>query len=529
MRAGTGADRREASILAKAERHGPRRAVIDSSREWSYDQLLDKASGLAGRLQARRRRGSNPMVLVLTEPGGAYVVATFAAWGSSLCSVPLCAAHTVREMVYYATDCGASVILHDAANAARAAELCELVPALTPIDVETAAAGGEQPPEDACFTVSPPADAAALLIYTSGTTGNPKGALHTHASVENQVHTLVAAWECAETDHSVNCLPLHHVHGLVNLLLCSLAAGATCEFFSLKGGRDAYAELHRKFADPSGPNVFQAVPTIYTKILAYHATLPEQARADWRRAVSARFRLMVSGSMALPAATHTAWEQASGVALLERYGMTEVGMALSEEIHGSRTVGFVGVPLPGVVVRLRPLPDGADDRREAGETERFSAVGELLIKSPSLFKEYWNRAEATAEAFTPDGFFVTGDCVGCTSDGQYAILGRISVDIMKSAGYKLSALEIESVLLESPLIAEAAVLGVPDDTFGEVVSALIVPSAAAKGELAESAVLDHCATRLAKYKTPRRFLFLDALPRNAMGKVNKKQLVKLFA
>ncbi|KAJ9463831.1 hypothetical protein DIPPA_25146 [Diplonema papillatum] len=120
-RAGTGADRREASILAKAERHGPRRAVIDSSREWSYDQLLDKASGLAGRLQARRRRGSNPMVLVLTEPGGAYVVSTFAAWGSSLCSVPLCAAHTVREMVYYATDCGASVLLHDTANAARAA------------------------------------------------------------------------------------------------------------------------------------------------------------------------------------------------------------------------------------------------------------------------------------------------------------------------------------------------------------------------------------------------------------------------
>ncbi|KAJ9446438.1 Malonate--CoA ligase [Diplonema papillatum] len=523
--------RRWASALRNANNHGDRCAVIDTNgKGWTFAELLLGASQLSATL-ANTHVGDNPMVLVLTEPGSAYVAATFAVWGYGMCSVPLCTAHTVAEMVYYANDSGSTVLLHDRENVARAAELCKLVPQLLPINASAIVDSSlDELGTTVCspsFTLDPQDTAPATLIYTSGTTGDPKGAVHTHSSIQSQVNILVEAWEWTSKDHTLNCLPLHHLHGLVNVLLCSLSSGAVCEFIDLKTA--GYNALYDKLADPEGANVFHAVPTIYAKLLACHQMKLVGEQLRWRRAVEAKFRLMVSGSMALPATLHTAWEEAAGLVLLERYGMTEIGMALSQKIRGERLMGSVGKALPSVQTRIVPLTaEGSlqPDSSPCNESLPFEEVGELLVKSPSMFKAYWNRPEATAAAFNEDGYFVTGDCVGRTSNGVFSILGRLSVDIIKSGGYKLSALEIESILLESPSIAEAAVLGVPDAVHGEVVSAALVQSPQAS--LSPADVRAHCGKKLAPYKIPRRFAFLDAIPRNAMGKINKKQLVRIF-
>ncbi|KAF7843367.1 malonate--CoA ligase isoform X2 [Senna tora] len=233
------------------------------------------------------------------------------------------------------------------------------------------------------------------------------------------------------------------------------------------------------------------------------------------------------GSSALPQPVMQEWEAITGHRLLERYGMTEFVMALSNPLKGERKASTVGKPFPGVQVKIL-----ADEEHGTDKTQ----VGELCIKSPSLFKEYWKLPEVTKESFTDDGFFKTGDAVTTDEDGYYIILGRTNADIMKVGGYKLSALEIESVILQNPAVSECCVLGVPDKAYGEVVTAIIVPEAETKRkrdlELKPALTLEELSSwakdRLAPYKIPTKLFLWDSLPRNAMGKVNKKQLKKLL-
>jgi malonyl-CoA/methylmalonyl-CoA synthetase len=257
-----------------------------------------------------------------------------------------------------------------------------------------------------------------------------------------------------------------------------------------------------------------AVPTIYTKLIgAWDAASPE--RRELLRAGCARMRLMVSGSAALPVSTLVRWKEISGHTLLERYGMTEIGMALSNPLHGERVPGTVGRPLPGVDVRLTD---------EDGKPVSPGTAGEVQVRGPNVFSEYWGRPEATRAAFR-DAWFRTGD-TAVIEDGVYRILGRTSIDVLKTGGHKVSALEIEEVLRQHPAIAECAVVGVPDSEWGERVAVAVV--------LNESQDLDLPSLRtwamksLAVHKVPSRLLVLNALPRNAMGKVMKPSITKLF-
>ncbi|XP_058728952.1 probable CoA ligase CCL8 [Vicia villosa] len=263
------------------------------------------------------------------------------------------------------------------------------------------------------------------------------------------------------------------------------------------------------------------VPTMYIRLIqGYHAMDPELQAAS---ASGARnLRLMMSGSSSLPQPVLQEWESITGHRLLERYGMTEFIIALLNPLKGERKAGTVGKPLPGVQVKIL-----ADEEHESGESEG----GELCVKSPSLFKEYYNLPEKMKESFTDDGFFKTGDVVTTDKDGYFIILGRKNADIIKNGGYKLSALEIESVIVEHPAVSECCVLGIPDKVYGEIVCAIIVPAAKSEEEskLALSLVelSTWAKTKLAPYKIPTRLIVWESLPRNAMGKVNKKDLKKL--
>jgi malonyl-CoA/methylmalonyl-CoA synthetase len=349
----------------------------------------------------------------------------------------------------------------------------------------------------------------AMILYTSGTTSKPKGVVTTHANIQAQIESLVTAWEWSAEDRIPMFLPLHHIHGIINIIGCALWSGASVEVFPRF---DLAAILDRVRGDAY--TLFMAVPTIYVKLIQ---ALEAASEAD-REAIVAgfkRMRLMVSGSAALPASVHEQWTALTGQKLLERYGMTEIGMAISNLYHGERRPGAVGAPLPGVEVRLKaengPIITAEDE------------PGEIQVRGPTVFQAYWNRPEATAETFE-DGWFRTGD-MAVLELGYYRIMGRLSVDIIKSGGYKLSALEIEAALLDHPLIAECAVIGLPDDTWGEAVTAAVVLNS---GTLELASLRDWCKGRLSVYKIPQRLKVVSELPRNAMGKVTKPAVKALF-
>jgi malonyl-CoA/methylmalonyl-CoA synthetase len=347
---------------------------------------------------------------------------------------------------------------------------------------------------------------SAMILYTSGTTSVPKGVVITHANLEAQVTTLVKAWRWSDKDHILCVLPLHHVHGIVNVVSCALWAGACCEFVEFSPQRVFEIFLQGKVS------VFMAVPTIYYKLIAHYETLDNTYQQQLTECMK-NFRLMVSGSAALPVTVMQKWEEISGHRLLERYGMTEIGMALSNPYHGDRRAGYVGLPLPGVEVRLvdEQYQDVADE------------PGEIMVKGANVFREYWNKPQATSEAFI-DGWFKTGDMAVIEND-YYRIMGRNSTDIIKSGGYKISALEIEEVLRTYPDILDCAVVGLDDKEWGEIVSVAFV----SRQQIVIDDLRQWLREKLPAYKIPRKYKALNDLPRNVMGKVIKAEVKALFA
>ncbi|MGA0806548.1 MAG: acyl-CoA synthetase, partial [Pseudohongiellaceae bacterium] len=346
----------------------------------------------------------------------------------------------------------------------------------------------------------------AMMLFTSGTTNKPKGVVSTHQNIAAQITTLLQAWQWQRSDRIPLFLPLHHIHGIINVLCCALWQGAELTLFA-KFDMDS---LLRQVAQ-GRYTLFMAVPTIYVKIIQQLEALPASQCA----AICAGFtamRLNVSGSAACPVKLFQQWQQLTGQTLLERYGMTEIGMALSNPYHGERRAGSVGVPLPGVEVAL------FDDSDQPVVEE--NQPGEIRVKGANVFSEYWSNSTATRESFR-DGWFCTGD-VAVLENGYYRILGRSSIDIIKSGGYKLSALEIEGTLLTHEKIAECAVVGVEDDTWGEAVTAWVVLKTGQTLALPE--LKSWCESRMSPYKIPKQLRVLEAFPRNAMGKVMKSEL-----
>lgn len=512
----------ELPIISRARQHANSVAFRTAKSSATYQQLLDRSAAFATALLGKAADLNEARVALLVAPGPEYVAAQWAIWRAGGIKVPICLSATEPEWEYSLTDSGASAVVADAAMAAKISPLCRRL-GVHVMNLENHS-GTEHPevkkPDGNTLRFSSPCgsnslpevspERRAMILYTSGTTSKPKGVVTTHANIQAQIESLVTAWEWSAADRIPLFLPLHHIHGIINVTCCALWSGAVVEPFVKF---DAATILDRVRADAF--TVFMAVPTIYVKLIQ----ALEAASAAERAVIVAgfaRMRLMVSGSAALPASVHEQWTALTSQKLLERYGMTEIGMALSNLFYGERRPGAVGVPLPSVDVRLKS---------ECGAiVTAEDEPGEIQVRGPGVFAAYWNRDAATAESFD-DGWFRTGD-MAVIERGYYRIMGRLSVDIIKSGGYKLSALEIEAALLEHPDLRECAVIGLPDETWGEAVTAVVVLRTGASLEL--PALRDWCKGRLSVYKIPHRLRCVDELPRNAMGKVTKPALRALF-
>jgi malonyl-CoA/methylmalonyl-CoA synthetase len=482
---------------------GPRRAIVSSDGVFTYDDLDDASIRVAGSLLADNEDLNQTRVAFLVHPSFAYAAVQRGIWRAGGVAVPLAVSHPPGELEYVIRDSGAGLVVADEASAPTLAPLTRAVRArFVTIDEALRAGRADRLPHLG-------SNRRAMIIYTSGTTGRPKGVVSTHQIIGAQIASLVDAWRWTPADHLLLVLPLHHVHGIINGLGSALAVRATCEIPSSFDAEHVWERL------ASGEvTVFTAVPTIYHRLIAsWDSAAPDirQRRSEGVRGL----RLMMSGSAALPVRTLERWREISGHTLLERYGMTEIGMALSNPLTGERRPGCVGTPLPGVEVRLVD---------EAGSEVDAGTPGELEVRGASVFLEYWRRPEETSAAFR-DGWFRTGD-VAVVERGSYRLLGRTSVDIIKTGGYKVSALEIEEVLRMHPDIAECAVVGVSDDDWGECVSAAVELRAGATLSLGD--LQQWAKPQLAPYKIPRALQHVAALPRNAMGKVVKPEVAGLF-
>jgi malonyl-CoA/methylmalonyl-CoA synthetase len=477
-------------------------AIVAADGTYSYDDLDDASRRVAGCLLGDNDDLRQTRVAFLVTPSFAYAAVQRGVWRAGGVAVPLAVSHPPAELEYVIRDSGASVVVAGPGFEEVLAPLAKAARArfVRATDALKAAPAPELP--------ALPSSRRALIIYTSGTTGKPKGAVTTHENVGSQVAALVQAWGWRPSDRLLLVLPLHHVHGVINGLGCALAVRATCEIMP---AFDADAVWERLSSGEI--TVFTAVPTIYSKLIAAWDAAPalQQSRSAGVRGL----RLMMSGSAALPVHVLERWRVISGHTLLERYGMTEIGMALSNPLEGERRPGCVGQPLPGVDVHLVD-----EDGIEVAE----GTPGELEVRGPAVFHEYWQRPDETAAAFR-NGWFRTGD-MAVLEDGSYRLLGRTSVDIIKTGGFKVSALEIEEVLRTHPAVAECAVVGVSDPEWGERVSAAVELKPGASLALEE---LQRWAKAiLAPYKVPRALAPVEALPRNAMGKVVKPQVARLF-
>ncbi|KAJ6015206.1 hypothetical protein N7540_009797 [Penicillium herquei] len=499
-------------------------AIIDATKKesFTFTQLLEDTAVLrkrilellglttTGDLEERR-------IAFLVPNGYDYVVTQWATWAAGGVAVPLCTSHPVKELLYTIGDSDPSLILIHPAFEKIAPALREACTTDIPFMGLEPFSRNESPSLPS-FVPSFPLDRRALMIYTSGTTGNPKGGVSTHEIIEFQASCLVKAWKYSPSDHLIHVLPLHHIHGIVNGLTASLLSGTTVEMHPKFDPK----VIWERWQDIGSSTMFMAVPTIYSRLNDYFDTsIRGTDHEEAARAGAKALRLLISGSAALPTPVKTKFAEITGQILLERFGMTEIGMAISCGLELDKRVdGSVGWPLPGVQVRLT--------EKETGRiVEEVDQDGMIEIKGGNVFREYWRKPEATASEFTADGWFKTGDVAKRDATGAYFIQGRASVDLIKSGGYKISALEVERKMLALESIQEVAVVGLKNEEWGQQVAAIVKFRDGAT-PLDLPALRAILKVEMAPYKVPTVLKVVDGIERNAMGKVNKKTLIQKY-
>jgi malonyl-CoA/methylmalonyl-CoA synthetase len=414
--------------------------------------------------------------------------------------LPLNTAYTLNELEYFITDAEPSLVVCDPSKL----DGIKAIAAKVGAKVETLGANGKGSLTEAAATAKPDfatvaraSDDLAAILYTSGTTGRSKGAMLTHDNLASNSYSLVDYWRFTDKDVLIHALPIYHTHGLFVASNVTLFARASMIFLP-KFDPDLIIKLMAR------ATVLMGVPTFYTRLLQNPALTKEAAK---------HMRLFISGSAPLLADTHREWSARTGYAVLERYGMTETNMNTSNPYDGDRVPGAVGYPLPGVTVRVTDAETGKDLPRES--------IGMIEVKGSNVFKGYWRMPEKTKAEFRDDGFFITGDIGKIDDKGYVHILGR-GKDLVISGGFNVYPKEIESEIDAMPGVVETAVIGVPHADFGEGVTAVVVCNKGA--DISEAKVLGALDGRLAKFKMPKRVIFVDELPRNAMGKVQKNIL-----
>jgi malonyl-CoA/methylmalonyl-CoA synthetase len=479
--------------------------VMPDGTRWTYADLFARSARLAHRLRAL---GVTPgdRIAVQTDKGCDVLALYLASLRVGAVYLPLNDAYTAAELGYFLGDAeprllvmapkseAAGMVLAETAGArlatlgtdGRSGSLLAGIDALDPEYEDVDRAG----------------DDLAAILYTSGTTGRSKGAMLTHDNLRSNAETLIGAWHYGASDQLLHALPFYHTHGLFVASNVTLLSGASMRLLPKFDPEAVFAAL-------PAATVMMGVPTYYTRLLA-----------DPRltRAATAHVRLFVSGSAPLLAETHDAWRERTGHMILERYGMTETNMNTSNPYEGERRPGTVGRPLPGVDVRI--VEEASGQPLPAGE------IGMIEVRGPNVFKGYWRMPEKTASEFRDDGFFITGDLGRCSEDGYVEIVGR-GKDLIISGGLNVYPKEIETELDALDGVVESAVIGLPHADFGEAVVAVVVPRPGA--QLEQGAVVATLAERLARFKLPKAVFFVEELPRNTMGKVQKSVLRAQYA
>ena len=485
-------------VFTQAKLFENRIAIESENKEYSYKNILDKSDLIASFLLGKKSDLLEQRIGILVNPNIDYVTILWGIWKSGGVAVPLSLSATENELKHYITDSGINIII-----SSKNCEQKQNIPNINDlkiINVENLETHIKTPLPRLSL------ERRAMIIYTSGTTNKPKGVVSTHKNIEAQITALTEAWHWSKEDHIPLFLPLHHIHGIINSLCCPLFVGAkTTMLGSFNVDRICEEISSKDFT------VFTAVPTIYFSLIDKLETSNDKNIINGFR----KMRLMMSGSAALASEIHKKWKNLTGQELLERYGMTEVGMALSNKIDGERRPGSVGIPLPGVEIKLE------DDEGKIITDE--GEAGQVMIRGPQVFLEYINLSEKTKDSFK-EGWFLTGD-VAMLEKGYFKLLGRDSIDVIKSGGYKISALEIEDILLGHPNIKECAVIGKEDKKWGQIVVSAIVIR---EKELSIEEVQKWCSKSLSGYKIPRIIKIIEELPKNSMGKITKTKLKKLF-
>jgi malonyl-CoA/methylmalonyl-CoA synthetase len=467
--------------------------ILQVGRAISYSALARLVAEMGGRLLAHGVRPGDRVTAQVEKSPEALILYFACLWVGAI-YMPLNTGYTQAEIEYFLGDAEPVLVIVDPAVMAN-------MPAGFKVLTLDAAGKGSLMTEatSAPRHASKPDDVAAMC-YTSGTTGRPKGAMISRRGLASNAQTLVEAWRVTSGDVLIHALPIYHVHGLFVATNTLLAAQGAMHFLP-KFDVDAVLGLMQD------STMLMGVPTFYTRLLGHPGLTREVTR---------RMRLFVSGSAPLLAETHMAFERVTGHAILERYGMTETQMNTSNPFEGPRVPGTVGPALPGVEVRVVDPESG--DALPLGET------GMIEVRGPNLFSGYWRNPEKTAQDMRPDGFFITGDLGHFDAQGYLVIVGR-GKDLIISGGLNIYPKEIESEINALPGVVESAVIGVAHPDFGEAVVAVIV----ADGPMQSEQVLAGLSDRLARFKQPRHFAFVDALPRNVMGKVQKNLLREEYA
>lgn len=492
----------DALIAPHANRDAPL-LILEDESEISGRSFVTRAQKYARVLSDLGLKPGDRMAVQVTKSGEALALYA-ASLAAGVVFLPLNTAYTAAEVTYFVTDSGAALLVGDPSKEAALREVASGAGAM----FETLGGEGKgtlsaraDSASEGFAPVARGAEDLAAILYTSGTTGRSKGAMLSQRNLLENAKVLVEAWRFTADDTLLHMLPIFHTHGLFVASNVSLLSGGRMIF--LPGFR---ADEALKWLPKA--TTMMGVPTFYTRLLG---------EPGFTRDLTAHMRLFTSGSAPLLAETHIAFEDRTGHRILERYGMTETNMTTSNPYDGERRAGTVGPALPGIEVKITDP--------QTGETLAQGEPGMIEVRGPNVFKGYWNMPEKTAEELRADGFFITGDIGVLDQDGYVTIVGR-QKDLIISGGYNIYPKEIELILDEQPGVVESAVVGVPHPDFGEGVVAVLVRSKDQAPDL--DAVQAAVAAGLARFKQPKRYVVVDDLPRNTMGKVQKNLLRKEF-